>query len=100
MATRQLDAVMAQLPALADADAEATLNARRQHAELLLHRGRPGDALKQLDEIAMVTLAKHGKDSAIYGKLQAVRARALQALGRSDEARAAQAEANAAASAK
>ncbi len=100
MATRQLDTVMAQLPALASADGEATLNARRQHAELLLRSGRPSDALLRLDEMAQLTLAKYGKDSAIYGKLQATRARALDALGRNDEAKAAQLEANAALLAK
>ncbi len=95
MAIRQLDAVMAQLPAFAVADAEATLQAKRQHAELLLRVGRPTEALKRLDEMALVTLAKHGKDSAMYGKLQAARARALTALNRHAEADAARAETSA-----
>jgi eukaryotic-like serine/threonine-protein kinase len=95
-AIRQLDEVMAQLPVLANADSEATLTAKRQHAELLLHRNRSADALKRLDEMALLTLAKFGKDSTLYGKLQTTRAKALEALGRDDEARAAQAEANAA----
>ena len=93
IALRQLDNVMAQLPAFASPDAEATLDAKRQHAELLLRVGRPIEALKRLDDVALVTLAKHGKDSAMYGKLQAARATALDALGRNDEARAARAEA-------
>jgi eukaryotic-like serine/threonine-protein kinase len=96
VAMRQLDNVMAQLPALATPDSEATLDAKRQHAELLLRASRPADALKRLDEMSLVTLAKHGKDSLIYGKLQAARASALFALGRADEARAAKAEADAA----
>ena len=96
IALRQLDAVMAQLPALASADAEVTLNAKRQHAELLLSVGRPADALKRLDDMALVTLAKHGKNSTLYGKLHAARATALEALGRDDEARTARAEATAA----
>ena len=93
MALRQLDAVMAQLPALAALDAEATQEAKRQHAELLLRVGRHTEALKRLDEMALVTLAKHSKDSAMYGKLQAARAAALDALGRDDEARTVRAEA-------
>ena len=93
IALRQLDAVMSQLPALAVPDAEATLEATRRHAELLLRVGRPAEALKRLDGMALVTLAKHGKDSAMYGKLQAARAKALDALGRDDEARTARAEA-------
>jgi eukaryotic-like serine/threonine-protein kinase len=93
IALRQLDAVMAQLPAYASPDAEATLEAKRQHGELLLRVGRPTEALKRLDEIALVTLAKHGKDSAMYAKLQAARAAALEALGRDDEARTARSEA-------
>ena len=100
IAMRQLDAVMAQLPALASADAEATLEAKRQHAELLLRVGRPTEALQRLDEMALVTLAKHGKDSAMYGKLQAARATALDALGRDGQARSARAETAAAKSAK
>ncbi len=95
VAIRQLDAVMAQLPALASPDAEATLSAQRQHAELLLRVGRPTDALKRLDDMALLTLAKHGKDGAMYSKLQAARARALTALGRHAEADAALAERNA-----
>ncbi len=89
IALRQLDGVMAQLPALANADGEITLDVKRQYAELLLRASRPEEALKRLDEIALITLAKHGKDSRPYGKLQAARASALTALGRSDEARAA-----------
>lgn len=96
VATRQLDSVMAQLPALAVEEAEATLTSKRQHAELLLLGDRPEDALKRLDEIAPVTLTRHGKNSVMYGKLQAARARALSALNRQSEAAAAQAEANAA----
>ena len=96
IALRQLDAVLSQLPAFASPDAEATLLAHWQHAQLLLRAGRPSDALKRLDDIALVTLAKHGKDSAIFGKLQTARAEAFAALGRSDEARAARAEAAAA----
>ncbi len=92
IAMRQLDTVMAQLPVFASPDAEATLEAKRQHAELLLRVGRPTEALTRLDEMALVTLAKHGKDSAMYGKLQAARAKALDALGRDDEARTARAE--------
>ena len=92
IAMRQLDTVMAQLPALASTDAEATLEAKRQHAELLLRVGRPTEALKRLDEMSLVTLAKHGKDSAMYGKLQAARAKALNALNRHPEADAAQAQ--------
>ena len=100
IAMRQLDAVMAQLPAFANADAEATLEAKRQHAELLLRVGRPTEALKRLDDMALLTLAKHGKESAMYGKLQTARAHALAALGRTEEARAASAEAAAAQPAK
>ena len=96
IAMRQLDAVMAQLPAFANADAEATLTAKRQHAELLLRVARPAEALTRLDEMALLTLAKHGKDSAMYGKLQTARAHALAALGRDEEAKAARAEAAAA----
>ena len=92
IALRQLDAVMAQLPAFASPDAEATLEAKRQHAELLLRVGRPTEALKRLDEMALVTLAKHGKDSAMYGKLQVVRAQALTTLNRHAEADAALSE--------
>lgn len=99
-ALSQLDAVMAQLPTLAAPDAEATLEAKRQHAELLLRVGRAADALKRLDDIALLTLAKHGKDSAMYVKLQTARGSALAALGRDDEARAAWAEAAAAKVAK
>ena len=96
IAMRQLDAVMAQLPALASPDAEATLTAKRLHAELLLRSARPTEALKRLDEMALVTLAKHGADSTMYRKLQTARARALDALGRDAEANAALTEANAA----
>ena len=96
LALRQLDAVMAQLPAFASPDADATLDAKRQHGELLLRVGRPADALKRLDDTAMLTLAKHGKDSAMYSKLQTARSGALAALGRDDEARSARAEAAAA----
>lgn len=100
IALRQLDAVIAQLPALADPDADATLQAKRQHAELLLRVGRPAEALKRLDAMALVTLAKHGKDSAMYGQLQTARVKALEALGRDDEARTARAETAAAKPAK
>ena len=93
IALRQLDAVMAQLPALAVPDAEATLEVTRRYAELLLRVGRPAEALKRLDEMALVTLAKHGKDSAMYGALQTARAKALDALGRDAEAGMARAEA-------
>ena len=63
-----------------------------------LTNSRPGprlhpEALKRLDAMALVTLAKHGKDSAMYGQLQSARAKALDALGRDDEARTARAEA-------
>ena len=92
IALRQLDTIMAQLPAFARPDAEATLEAKRQHAELLLRVGRPTEALKRLDDMLLLTLAKHGKDSAMYGKLQAARASALNALNRSAEADAARAE--------
>ncbi len=95
-ALRQLDSVIAQFSGLASPDAEATLEAKRQHAELLLRVGRRTDALKQLDEMLPLALAKHGKDSAIYGKLQATRSATLEALGRDDEAAAARAEAGAA----
>jgi eukaryotic-like serine/threonine-protein kinase len=94
IAMGQLDNLMAQLPAFASADAEATLEAKRQHAELLLRVGRPTEALKRLDDMALLTLAKHGKDSAMYGKLQRARAHALTALNRPLEAQAALAEAN------
>ena len=96
VALRQLDAVMAQLPAFASPDADATLVAKQQHAELLLRVGRSAEALKRLDDIALLTLTKHGKDSALYGRLQASRSGALAALGRDSEARSARAEAAAA----
>ena len=96
LAMRQLDAVMAQLPAFASPDADAALDAKRQHGELLLRVGRPADALTRLDETVPLTLAKHGKDSAMYGKLQTARSGALAALGRDEEARSARAEAAAA----
>ena len=90
---RHLDGVMAQLPTLATADAEATVEAKRQYAELLLRLQRPIDALTVLDELSPVVVGKYGKTSPIYGKLLLSRSAALSALDRSDEARAAQREA-------
>ena len=90
---RHLDGVMAQLPTLATADAEATVEAKRQYAELLLRQQRPIDALTVLDELSPVVVDKYGKTSPIYGKLLLSRSAALSALDRSDEARAAQREA-------
>lgn len=90
---RHLDGVMAQLPALAASDAEATVEAKRQYAALLLRLKRPTDALTVLDDLIPLVVAKHGKTSPIYGKLLLGRSAALDALGRSDEARAAQREA-------
>ena len=70
-----------------------TLESKQQRAELLLPAHRPTDALQRLDEIATLTVAKHGNDSAMYGKLQSARARALNALARNTEARTARTEA-------
>ena len=100
LAVRQLDAVMAQLPALASPDADATLRAKQQHAALLLRVGRAAESLRLLDDMAPLTLAKHGKNSATYSTLQTARRDALVALGRDDEARQARAEAAAAQSVK
>ena len=90
---RHLDGVMAQLPALAASDAEATVEAKRQYAALLLRLKRPTDALTVLDDLSPLIVAKYGKASPIYGQLLLGRSAALDALGRSDEARAAQREA-------
>jgi len=90
---RHLDGIMAQLPALAAADSESTVEARRQYAALLLLRKRPTDALTVLDDLSPLVVAKYGKTSPIYGKLLLGRSAALDALGRADEARAAQREA-------
>ena len=90
---RHLDGVMAQLPALAASDAEATVEAKRQYAALLLRLKRPTDALTVLDDLAPLIVAKYGKTSPIYGGLLLGRGAALDALGRNDEARAAKREA-------
>ncbi len=90
---RQLDVVMAQLPALAVADAEATVEAKRQYAELLLRLNRPKDALTVLDDVAPAVIAKYGKSSQLYAKQLMSRSAVLAALGRTDEASAAQREA-------
>ena len=90
---RHLDGVMAQLPALAASDAEATVEAKRDYAALLLRLKRPTDALTVLDDLSPLVVAKYGKTSPLYGKLLLGRSAALDALGRSDEARAAQSEA-------
>ena len=90
---RHLDGVMAQLPALAAIDAEATVEAKRQYSALLLRLNRPTDALTVLDDLEPTVVAKYGKTSPIYGKLLLGRSAALDALGRNDEARAAQREA-------
>ncbi len=90
---RHLDGVMAQLPALAVSDAEATVEAKRQYALLLLRLKRPTDALTVLDDLSPLVIAKYGKVSPMYCKLLLGRSAALDALGRNDEARAAQREA-------
>ena len=90
---RHLDGVMAQLPALAIIDAEATVEAKQQYSALLLRLNRPTDALTVLDDLTPAVVAKYGKTSSIYGKLLLGRSAALDALGRNDEARAAQREA-------
>ena len=90
---RHLDGVMAQLPALAVIDAEATVEAKQQYSALLLRLNRPTDALTVLDDLTPAVVAKYGKTSSIYGKLLLGRSAALDALGRNDEARAAQREA-------
>ena len=90
---RQLDGVMAQLPALASVDADATIETRRQYALLLVRLKRPTDALTVLDDLTPVVTGKHGKASPVYGKLLQSRSIALKALGRSDEASAAEREA-------
>ncbi len=92
-AARHLDGVMAQLPALAAIDGEATVEAKRQYAALLLRLKRPTDALTVLDEALPLVIAKYGKTSPIYGRLLLGRSAALEALGRAEEARAAQREA-------
>ena len=90
---RHLDGVMAQLPALAAVDADATIETKRRYAELLIRLQRPTDALTVLDELTPVIVSKHGKSSPVYGKLLVSRSAALKALGRSDEASAAEREA-------
>ena len=90
---RHLDGVMAQLPALAAIDAEATVEAKQQYSALLLRLNRPTDALTVLDDLSPTVIAKYGKTSPIYAKLLLGRSAALDALGRNDEARAAQREA-------
>ena len=90
---RHLDGVMAQLPSLAAIDAEATVEAKRHYSALLLRLNRPTDALTVLDDLTPTVVAKYGKKSPIYGKLLLGRSAALDALGRSDEARAAEREA-------
>ena len=90
---RHLDGVMAQLPALAAIDAEATVEAKRHYSALLLRLNRPTDALTVLDDLTPTVVAKYGKTSPIYGKLLLGRSAALDALGRNDEARAAEREA-------
>ncbi len=90
---RHLDGVMAQLPALGTIDSEATVEAKRQYAALLLRLNRPIDALTVVDEALSLVAAKYGKTSPIYGKLLLGRSAALDALGRTDEARTAQREA-------
>ena len=90
---RHLDGVMAQLPALAASDDEATVEAKRQYAALLLRLKRPTDALTVLDDLSPLVVVKYGKTSPIYAKLLLGRSAALEALGRNDEARAAQREA-------
>ncbi len=90
---RHLDGVMAQLPALAVPDADLTIEAKRNYAELLVHLQRPLDALTVLDDLAPAVVAKYSKTSPVYGKLLLTRGNVLMALGRGDEARAAQREA-------
>ena len=90
---RHLDGVMAQLPALAAADADATIETKRNYAELLVTLQRPINALTVLDDLAPAVIAKYGKTSPVYGKLLLTRSVALMALGRADEARAAEREA-------
>lgn len=92
-AARHLDGVMAQLPALASADAEVTVEAKRHYAALLVRLNRPTDALTVLDDLSPAVVSKYGKTSPIYGQLLLGRSAALDALGRSDEARAARREA-------
>ena len=72
---RHLDGVMAQLPTLATADAEATVEAKRQYAELLLRLQRPIDALTVLDELSPVVVDKYGKTSPITASSCSVAAR-------------------------
>ena len=90
---RHLDGVMAQLPTLAVVDAEATVEAKRQYAELLLRLNRPKDALTVLDDVGPVVIARYGKSSPLYGKQLMSRSAVLSALGRTDEANAVQREA-------
>ncbi len=90
---RQLDGVMAQLPALAAIDAETTIETKRQYSALLLRLNRPTDALTVIDDLAPAVVAKYGKASPIYAKILLGRSAALDALGRNDEALAAQREA-------
>ncbi|MEO7254318.1 MAG: hypothetical protein ABIZ64_08780, partial [Casimicrobium sp.] len=90
---RHLDGVMAQLPALSVVDAEATVEAKRQYAMLLLRLNRPMDALTVLDGVTPLVIARYGKTSAINAKLLVSRSAVLTMLGRTDEASAAQREA-------
>ena len=63
---------------------------------MLLRVGRAEESLRLLDDVAPLTIAKHGKNSAIYVTLQMIRSDALVALGRDHETRQARAEAAAA----
>ncbi len=90
---RHLDGVMAQLPALSVVDAEATVEAKRQYAMLLLRLNRPMDALTVLDDVTPLVIARYGKTSPINAKLLVSRSAVLTMLGRTDEASAAQREA-------
>jgi eukaryotic-like serine/threonine-protein kinase len=96
IAMRQLDRVMAQLPmgtTAVTADSDSIIEIKLQHIALLLHSERPSGALRAVDELTPSIIAKYGRTSANYGKLLLLRADALHAMNRRDDAMAAEADA-------
>jgi eukaryotic-like serine/threonine-protein kinase len=95
-AVRQLDRVMSQLPmgtASITADSDTIIDLKLQHVALLMHNERPSGALRAIDELTPTIIAKHGRNSASYGKLLLLRADALVAMHRLEDAKAAEADA-------
>jgi eukaryotic-like serine/threonine-protein kinase len=96
IAMRQLDRVMAQLPmgsATMSADSDSVIEIKLQHIALLLHSERPSGALRAIDELTPSIISRYGRTSVNYGKFLLLRADALHAMNRHDDARAAETDA-------